>query len=154
MTIVGNYAYLTDDWRGLRIINISDPLNPWEVGFYEFGGEAYKVAVSGGYAYVVEWDKGLRIIDVSNPESPSEMSFIEIYRIRDVAISGNVVIVVTGLAELEELKAIDVSNPSNPAEIDEYSLFTPYSITVHENYIYVADREAGLLIFEFRLPGP
>ena len=77
VALSGNYAYLADDWGGLRIIDVSDPLNPWEVGSYEFDGWAGNVGVSGGYAYVNDAYHILRIIDVSDPENPSEVSSFE-----------------------------------------------------------------------------
>ncbi|RLC67776.1 MAG: hypothetical protein DRI52_10465, partial [Chloroflexi bacterium] len=46
---MGNYAYLADGYGGLRIINVSDPTHPTEVGFYEAGWWCEEVAVSGNY---------------------------------------------------------------------------------------------------------
>ncbi|MFQ5739992.1 MAG: LVIVD repeat-containing protein [Acidobacteriota bacterium] len=70
------YAYVGDDFAGLRIIDISDPTNPVEAGFYNTPGIVSDVAVSGGVAYVCDGFFGLRVIDVSNPASPSEIGLL------------------------------------------------------------------------------
>jgi hypothetical protein len=52
-------------WRmgeGLRVIDVSNPSSPREVGFYETLGLAEDVAVSGTYAYVADGEGGLVIL--------------------------------------------------------------------------------------------
>jgi hypothetical protein len=39
---------------GLRVIDVSNPSSPREVGFYDTPGNARGVAVSGSYAYVAD----------------------------------------------------------------------------------------------------
>ena len=75
--IYSNYAYVADGVSGLRIIDVSDPISPKEVGFYDTGGFAYDVYISDNYAYVADGGGGLRVIDVSNPAAPDEVGFFE-----------------------------------------------------------------------------
>ena len=60
--MAGNYAYVAAYGAGLRIINVSDPAHPTEVGSYDTPGSAQDVAVSGNYAYVAGRDGGLVIL--------------------------------------------------------------------------------------------
>jgi len=53
---------VADGGAGLRVIDVSDPAQPVETGFFETGGNPLGVAVSGTYAYVVDSDAGLYII--------------------------------------------------------------------------------------------
>jgi hypothetical protein len=62
---------------GLRVIDVSDPAHPTEVGFYDTPGYARGVAVSGPYAYVADGGSGLRVIDVSDPAHPTEVGFYD-----------------------------------------------------------------------------
>ena len=62
MAVSGGYAYVTDGYSGLVIIDISDPTNPVQAGHYDTVGDAVGVAVSGGYAYVADGDNGLVIL--------------------------------------------------------------------------------------------
>ncbi|MER3457836.1 MAG: hypothetical protein C4309_03625 [Chloroflexota bacterium] len=47
---------------GLLSLNVSNPANPYEVGFYDTPGGAEGVAVAGDYAYVADGEGGLDII--------------------------------------------------------------------------------------------
>ena len=61
--------YVADHFAGLRIIDVSTPSSPVEVGFSSGTGEANDVDVVGIYAFVAA--AGLQVIDVSNPFSPT-----------------------------------------------------------------------------------
>jgi hypothetical protein len=69
------YAYVADSFGGLRILDVSVPAAPVEVGFYETPGYAYGVAVNGSRAYVAGSDYTLRVVNVSNPTAPIEVGY-------------------------------------------------------------------------------
>ncbi|MFM6578343.1 MAG: DUF4347 domain-containing protein, partial [Dolichospermum sp.] len=69
--VVGNYAYVSDGYSGLQIIDISNPTSPTLVGNYDTSGWANNVQIVGNYAYVAHWESGLQIIDISNPTTPT-----------------------------------------------------------------------------------
>jgi len=62
---------------GLRLINVSDPNNPTEIGFYDTGDYARGVYVRDTIAYVADGYSGLRLIDVSDPTNPTETGFYD-----------------------------------------------------------------------------
>ncbi len=70
-----NYAYVADQEYGLRIINVSDPANPYLVSTFDTPGEARHVQVVNNFAYIADGFYGLRIIDVSNPNTPTEIGY-------------------------------------------------------------------------------
>lgn len=78
VAVVGDYAYVTDSYwpSGLWVVDVSDPTNPTQAGFYQMG-ETYGVAVSGNYAYIGAEDEGLRVLDVSDPANPTEVGFYD-----------------------------------------------------------------------------
>jgi hypothetical protein len=96
--VVGDYAYLADAWSGLRIVDISNPSAPIEVGFYDLPGDsATDVVVAGNYAYVARVLNGLWIIDISNPTAPMEAGFYDTSgNTRDMAVAGNYAYVADG----------------------------------------------------------
>ncbi|PIZ12455.1 MAG: hypothetical protein COY53_09925, partial [Elusimicrobia bacterium CG_4_10_14_0_8_um_filter_37_32] len=51
----------------LRVINISNPASPSEVGSYDTPYSAQGVYVSGNYAYVADGDSGLIILKCTLP---------------------------------------------------------------------------------------
>ncbi|NIV33636.1 MAG: hypothetical protein GWN58_30575, partial [Anaerolineae bacterium] len=77
VAVAGDYVYVAAFVDGLRIIDVSDPAAPFEVGFYYTGWYALGVAVAGPYAYVANDGSGLRIIDVSDPSAPFEVGFYD-----------------------------------------------------------------------------
>jgi hypothetical protein len=62
VAVSGSYAYVADANDGLRIIDVSTPSSPVEVGSYNTGGSAWSVTVSGSYDYVADGEDGLYII--------------------------------------------------------------------------------------------
>ena len=75
--VVGDYAYVADWSGGLRVIDVSNPVSPTEVGLYDTPGSAYGVTVAGNHAYIADSGSGLRVVDVSNPISPTEVGFYD-----------------------------------------------------------------------------
>ncbi len=53
---------MADRTAGLRVIDVSNPSNPQERGYYNTPGSALGVAVAGSYAYVADYTAGLQII--------------------------------------------------------------------------------------------
>jgi hypothetical protein len=74
--VSGNFAYVADRYLGLlKILDISDPVNPFLISSFEVGIQARDVFASGRYAYVISpWD-GVRIIDCGNPYNPQEVGY-------------------------------------------------------------------------------
>ncbi|MCB7128448.1 MAG: hypothetical protein J3T61_02780 [Candidatus Brocadiales bacterium] len=74
--VSGDYAYLAESIvdGGFRIINISDPANPFQAGLYDFPmqpNNARSVFVSGNNAYVTE-GTGVSVFQIDNPGNPPE----------------------------------------------------------------------------------
>ncbi|NOZ84841.1 MAG: hypothetical protein GXP49_00985 [Deltaproteobacteria bacterium] len=63
--------YLLDELRGLRIVDVSDPANPKELGGIDLGEDHRGLDVAGPWAAVLV-DRELKLVDVSTPTSPAE----------------------------------------------------------------------------------
>jgi hypothetical protein len=64
----------------LRVIDVSDPAFPVEVGFFDTGTAwrgSMNVEVVGDVAYVAAGGAGLHIVDVSNPAFPVEIGALD-----------------------------------------------------------------------------
>jgi hypothetical protein len=59
----------------LRIVDVSDPDLPVEVGAYQTPSSATGVAVQGDNAYIAENNAGLRVVRVTNPSHPAGFTF-------------------------------------------------------------------------------
>jgi parallel beta-helix repeat protein len=143
---------VADNDDGLRILDVSTPSAPVEVGFYNTPGFATNVAVLGNYAYVADGSSGLRIIDISTPASPSETGFYNTDGYTwSVFVDNNIAYVADGD---HGLRFLDVSTPSAPVET---GFFNPGSysvnVTVVGQYAYLAAEAAGLRIIDISTPG-
>ena len=71
-------AYLADgSSSGLRIVSISDPSMPVELGSLQTASCAYGLDVQGQVAYVADQYDGLRLVDVSDPSHPFEAGYFD-----------------------------------------------------------------------------
>ena len=77
MQVVGGLAYVVDCEAGLRIIDVSNPAAPTQVGWFDTPGLSYDVQVVGSLVYVADYFS-LRIIDVSNPAAPTEVGVLDL----------------------------------------------------------------------------
>jgi hypothetical protein len=73
--VVGNYAYMCSGYSGLRIMDLSDPAHPVEVGRNPWAPWNYlsgTVYVKGDRAYLSYNSEG-RVLDISDPTHPTEI---------------------------------------------------------------------------------
>ncbi|MEW5958016.1 MAG: hypothetical protein AB1801_09855 [Chloroflexota bacterium] len=159
LALDGDYAYLAtrpewhgrDQWQGggLRIVDISSPSAPREVGFYDMGAEVSDVALARDgaatppkiYAYIAAAENTPRLLDVSDPGAP-----------RAVAVSADWpyysrIAIANGYAYLmgtKTLSVLDVTRPTGPSEmglVRTWGWLTGLSLAGHE--VYLIDREGG-----------
>ncbi len=152
LALVGNYAYVValEEFSGggydikLRIVDVSDPTRPREVGQYApTGKKVYAVIVGNNYAYVAVSGSGgsaLHVLNISNPASPQFVR--EITNVDDLegdggTVAGNRLYLVHGT---KGISIWDISQPDNPQRLG--SLDTPgvaRSVAVSGNYAFVSE---------------
>jgi hypothetical protein len=135
---------VADEESGLRIIDVSNPARPREVGSLDTPGQARGVALSGNVAYIADGEGGLRVVDVSNPAAPREHSSLGDCCATDVAVSGNLVYLATYAA----VRVIDMSNPASPQSRASFPLppVDALDIAISDGLIFVAAEAAQLFI--------
>jgi len=151
VTAFGNYAYVAYGSAGLRILDVSDAMNPTYVGSYDTPSSSYMIDVAGNYTYLADNFSGLQIIDTSDPANPVfKGSYDTPGRATGVAVSGNHAYVADYGSGLQ---IINVSDPANPTFEGSYSTpDTALGVAVDENYAYVADWSSGLQIINITDP--
>lgn len=141
------HAYVVDP-TALRILDLSEPTAPFEVGFYELEGEPWDVAVAG--QYVIESGYDFQIIDVSNPTSPRIIGLLPGYFGR-MAVAGDYAYVLRG----SELAVIDLSDPAAPAVVGTLNIgsgFAYYTdIAAAGDYAFFVN-EGGLHVIDVSDP--
>jgi hypothetical protein len=130
-------AYVAAASGGLRVIDVSDPALPFEVGSVEGGMYAKDVEIVGGLAFVAvdacDASTGLRIVDVADPTAPVEIGAAPTsHRATGVQVVGNLAYVLQfpnsycpgGGDPSAGVRIFDVSDPTAPAEIGSLMIFS------------------------------
>jgi len=121
LQVVGTNVYACGGF-GLRVIDVTDPQNPVEIGSYDPPSSSQGVAVVGNYAYVAAGAYGLYILDVSTPSAPSLVGVYDTPGFANaVAPYGHFAYV----AEGSGLLIIDISVPSAPTLAGSYATTHP-----------------------------
>jgi hypothetical protein len=124
ITVADDRAYLTGR-NGLHILDVTDPVNPVEVGSVLGApwkdSDAEKLVVANGYAYAAEVRGGLHIVDVSDPANPlvvaTWMDDNVFPSVSGVALAGRYAYVTTTAIGRPHIHVLDVSDPANPVDI-------------------------------------
>lgn len=146
VVIEGNYAYVAAGKAGLRVIDISDPTLPREVGALVTVENAYTIDVQESLVYLGDYGpSGLHVIDVRDPSSPQELGVAEWSAgIWSISVVGDYAYVADGY----DFFIFDVSDPTAPQQIGHVGTgCSALDVAVSGNYAYVADHDnCGLLI--------
>jgi hypothetical protein len=166
--VVDGYAYVAAYESGLRIIDVSDPTTPLEVGVYQpplqnwndfplirspdpprymfqegaRGVVVRREATGQTYTYVAAYAAGLRVVDVSDPTTPIEVGICE-YELpaapTAVTVRDNYAYVAAGKGGL---RVMDISDPTAIVEISASTTALNWSWDV-----VVADRDSSRLAY-------
>jgi hypothetical protein len=155
VVVSGSYAYIADSQNGLRVVDVSDPSTPNEVGGFEPLGSTSGNGVffSAPYAYLAD-GLGLLMLDLSNPSSPQEMGFYDSQGFAvKVHVSGDYAYVA---GREGGLNIADVSDPREPLHAADY--FEAGSVHVRDVFVsgshaYVAMQGDGLRVVDVSDPG-
>lgn len=155
IVVQGDYAYICDR-SALRIIDISVPTAPEEVGaFTALGSSCSALAVEDDYAYVGT-GMALKIIDISTPESPTQAGQVSLYINYGVDVQGDYAYVVDYDSQnsyQSRLYTIDIATKTAPFVVVS-KVFSTYlnDVDVSGNYAYLANHDNGLRVIDISVP--
>ncbi len=147
VVVKGNFAYITDAYK-LRIIDISNPASPYEVGNCNIREPpcypATGIAVKGSYAYCVNSvsSSGLEggdlvVIDIFNPANPFVVYDTVVYgNLYGPKIYGNYLFIFYLYGGGTTI--FDISNPVHPVYCNDMA-GVGQDCVVYENYLYFPD---------------
>ena len=123
MDVEGNYAYVAAGYAGLRVIDLTEPAAPREVGAFVTESYATGIAVEGHYAYLVTYGftgvypHGGFILDVTDPRNPVQVGYLPMGE-QTTAVAAPWQIRVSGnyayIADEAGIGIMDVTDPTNP----------------------------------------
>jgi len=146
-------------FRGLRVVDVSDPDNPRLIGEVAVPG-AESVAVDGGPVAVVVSGRvvhqgnrptdpaGLTTVDISNPAAPRILGFLGMDDVQSVALQGTMVYVSNHIG----LHVIDIADPARPREVARLFMHSAKSILWHAGYLWMQTNYGALMLADVRNP--
>jgi hypothetical protein len=134
--VLNGIAYIANGEDGVRILDVSDPSQPLEIGHYPLEN-TQNIIVVDDIAYVVEQgllkdnmalkDK-LVILDVQSPANPQYLGEYQPDSYTHQSLSNMAVFdQVVYLTFSDKMIAVDASEPAQPVMVGEYSFFSNIS---------------------------
>ena len=159
ISLAGNFAYLNSS-PTLRIVDISDPANPFETGSLEMVDLSFKgPEIDGGLAYIVTYAGLMSIIDVTNPVDPVLISEFDLalYGASDLSVCGTFAYVAISIYGLI---SVDITDPTAPVIGDQIipdniwasTVDVVYDAGADETMAYVGDLRNGAWILDVSNP--
>jgi hypothetical protein len=117
----GDYAYVLAAGSGGRVVNISDPVNPFDVGSFPTSEIAQDARVVGSYLYMIEYSpftetsigpSYLRILDISKPSIPEQTGFLKMPgSAQSLVVVGDYAYVAHWDTNYHAIRIININNP-------------------------------------------
>lgn len=143
VTMRDDVAFLACGSEGLRIVDLSNPALPIDLGHFASGG-AYAVTLAGDYA-VVGGSQSAIIVNISDLTRPFETSRVSTANyVTKIQIVGNRVFV----AAANGIVFADITNPAEPLVLWSTAEYGAADLEAHGNLVYAACTYRGLVVLD------
>jgi photosystem II stability/assembly factor-like uncharacterized protein len=145
----GDIVYLASDDEGVRIVDVSDPTNPTEVGWLNHN-DIKELQVRGDLLYITSFSSfsgGLIIYDIGDPVNPAFLSFTSETGVAPwhLHVEGDYAYV----SDFEYLRLYLVSDSTAPVDLGDYTMPGDFfGLTGRDELVLVSDGNAGLQLVE------
>lgn len=149
--IQGEIAYASCGTSGIRILNISNLNNIYEIGNFPARSHFQDIVENDNIVYTVDFNYGFYILDVSDPTNPTKFSR---ERGRSFSVTvidkiGNQIAYIAGYDS--GLRVYNVTTPKKPVLMGSYyDGGYIHDVEVQGDYIYLADGNDGLEILFYQ----
>ncbi len=142
----GHYAYVTIEYGGFVVFDISNVDNPVVIARRNTADCAQGVCLKSNLLVVANAGSGINIYDVSVPSNPQLLATQDTPYARGVSVDADHAYVATS----DGVTIIDIQNPTNPIVVSSVDTEqNAYAIAVSNGYAYVAtDAGGGLEIID------
>jgi len=139
--------YLVVGTRGLLILDVETPSDPFEIGSHSTRGYAQAVALSSHHALVANRTDGVTVLDVSDPTRPTELSVLDTPGSAwSIVVDGNRALIADqrGGLHIATLRTSGELVLEGSVDTRGYA----YAVAASGNYAYVAVGDAGFEIID------
>jgi len=145
---LGNLLFLADNSFGLKVLNISNPMNPTLISQY---GDTYNstldIDIQDKFAYIADGIDGMEIIDISNPVSLQKIgNWSNGYNVTNILISDSL-----AFLSIQDfgIEILNISNPQSPIIVSNWiNNRNPSNVVVKGNKLFVASENYKLEILD------
>lgn len=169
--IQASYAFIADSYEGLKVIDVSDPRHPVQIGSIDtYDARAVHVhavranaptgravvcsssdVVGAYYAYVADMEAGIKVIDVSDPTGPLLIGEKDLGdKTYDVVFRDGLLFAASGTVGLQILDLSDAANPATLGSVNTPG--TAQGMDLAGSYAHVADGAGGLQVIDVSDP--
>lgn len=148
--ISGNYAFISDNYNGLDVVNITEPNHPQFIA-NTTGFSSYSVGVSSNFAYL-SCKGGMKIYNITNPASPIQVgsynaSSSMVYSLSVINKIAYITIHYDGL-NYTAVNIVNITDPINPVLIGKINCTSVYTqISVSRNILCLCDKNNETKMF-------
>jgi len=147
----GDAIGATGGSEGCLILNVSDPLYPYQAFAWRLAGFTYQVTVDGDYAYT--GSNGFRVFDISDKSHPEQVGFAttqgSLVAIRDTIA----VYIPKSMGGNNPVQIMNISDPLQPLQISQYMApVMTWDLALKDNYAFVACWWDGFRVVDFSNP--
>lgn len=144
---LGSMVYVACADKGLRIIDISAPSLPVEVGSYDTDGTTVDIALNGQFACLADGNS-IRLVNISDPTQPTEAGNYSCVA-NAIDVNGHFAYVVSHTGSDNCLRIIDIHDPLNPIQTGiHHTTNIAEDVAVDGTIAYVADNYDGLRVID------
>jgi hypothetical protein len=151
--VIDTIAIIAWDYAGLRIWNISNPTQPFEISNV-YGPAGFIDRINDTLIIVQRSATEQHIFNIKNPNSPIRVGILQ--NVASPAIWKNRCYVALSRPTIhrDTLIVLNIENPSSPIVLGTYGEFHGLTekIFVSGNYVFTGTRENGIKIYDVSVP--
>ena len=153
LTVRGTTAYLAEDGLagGLRIVDLTAPANPTQLGAIESPGLGHRPAVMGDHVLVPSTGAdalGVRVFAVADPARPRDVAFVDLARpVPAVVVAGS-----HAFAAGDDLTVIGLTDPAAPTVVATLPGLALSGLATDGRWLYGASSTDGLVVVDAATP--
>ena len=146
----GNYAYISSDYNGCQIVNITNPFSPEIIGNFSFANTRINdIFVEGEYVFIADsWN--FHIIKISDYVKSKEVGKYtdSLSSFNSIENDGNLAYVSAG----NGLEIVNITEIQSPTYVGEYISGLSTALDVEGDLLYMSDVSTGLLVLDVSDP--
>lgn len=153
LTVRGTTAYVAEDGLagGLRIVDLTAPANPTQLGAIESPGLGHRPAVMGDHVLVPSTGAdalGVRVFAVADPARPRDVAFVDLAR----PVPAVVVAADHAFAAGDDLTVIGLTDPAAPTVVATVPGLALSGLATDGRWLYGTGSTDGLVVVDAATP--